>query len=295
MTYQQARTLLQARQKQLERKLKHAFDFSSAKETNEFMQLVLKAAGNAQRRARTRGFDGWLYKTTEVQLKYIEGFYSKGKTFTARIYTIAALELVIDLSVTGVSEEVFALIENAAGDNVTVDYAGGTSIYADKLSRLLNWERKYDKAFWKYCADELKRNRDAKPSATYDWYQRADAEAEEAKQRAKWNEYWNAYSSSANDWFWQQQPGSAWSWSGTTTSQQPKYDSYLEAIACKGEAALNGKRWFEVLNVPQTATIAQVKEARNRLLKENHPDKGGSNDVAAAINAAYRVAEKVLH
>lgn len=46
------------------------------------------------------------------------------------------------------------------------------------------------------------------------------------------------------------------------------------------------KGWWEVLGVPRAASRDQVLAAHRKLIAENHPDRGGSHDAMAAINAA---------
>lgn len=41
--------------------------------------------------------------------------------------------------------------------------------------------------------------------------------------------------------------------------------------------------WWTVLGLQQTATAAEIRDAFNRLAREHHPDRGGSNDRMAEI------------
>lgn len=53
--------------------------------------------------------------------------------------------------------------------------------------------------------------------------------------------------------------------------------------------------WWVVLKVDQrTATVDDIEKARNRLLMKHHPDRGGSHDQAADVNAAYQEARMEL-
>jgi hypothetical protein len=44
--------------------------------------------------------------------------------------------------------------------------------------------------------------------------------------------------------------------------------------------------WHEVLGVPPTATVEQVKAAHIKAVKELHPDRGGDAQATARLNAA---------
>lgn len=62
--------------------------------------------------------------------------------------------------------------------------------------------------------------------------------------------------------------------------------------------APKGKRpWQEVLGCSIHDSLERIKTRRNELLRENHPDVGGTDAHAAEINDAYREAEaaKVGH
>src|SRR5688500_16350299 len=45
---------------------------------------------------------------------------------------------------------------------------------------------------------------------------------------------------------------------------------------------------YELLGLPQSASLPQVKEAYKRLALLNHPDKGGTSAIMQLINKAYR-------
>lgn len=52
-----------------------------------------------------------------------------------------------------------------------------------------------------------------------------------------------------------------------------------------GEAS---QTWWEILGVPSSAPMSDIERARDRLLREHHPDvTGGSHARAAEVNAAY--------
>ena len=49
-------------------------------------------------------------------------------------------------------------------------------------------------------------------------------------------------------------------------------------------APVGGKRdWWTVLELPSTASQAEIREAFNRLAREHHPDRGGSDERMAEI------------
>jgi hypothetical protein len=65
--------------------------------------------------------------------------------------------------------------------------------------------------------------------------------------------------------------------------------------AFTGFAALPAKsEWWEILGFKSgaIASFDQVKEARNRLAQQHHPDKGGNLDTMARINAAFEEARR---
>lgn len=62
--------------------------------------------------------------------------------------------------------------------------------------------------------------------------------------------------------------------------------------AFTGFAALPAARaadppWWEVLEVPQDATVDRLYQARDRLALQHHPDRGGDHDRMAQINRAF--------
>jgi hypothetical protein len=54
------------------------------------------------------------------------------------------------------------------------------------------------------------------------------------------------------------------------------------------------RHWRDVLGLPQTASAADVKNRRRELAAKHHPDKGGSPELLAEINAAADQALKEL-
>lgn len=52
------------------------------------------------------------------------------------------------------------------------------------------------------------------------------------------------------------------------------------------------KRWWEILGVTGSATLAEVEGAWRRLAADHHPDRGGSQARMAEINAARDAARK---
>jgi DnaJ family protein C protein 3 len=49
------------------------------------------------------------------------------------------------------------------------------------------------------------------------------------------------------------------------------------------------KDYYKVLGVKRTDAMATIKKAYRKLARENHPDKGGSQEKMAAINEAWGV------
>lgn len=47
------------------------------------------------------------------------------------------------------------------------------------------------------------------------------------------------------------------------------------------------EHWSRVLNVPSHASTEDVKQAYRRAASSAHPDKGGSNELMARVNAAW--------
>lgn len=50
--------------------------------------------------------------------------------------------------------------------------------------------------------------------------------------------------------------------------------------------------WWEILEVPQSASAEQIKDAWRRLAGIHHPDRGGSNEMMSKINKAYEEATR---
>lgn len=50
------------------------------------------------------------------------------------------------------------------------------------------------------------------------------------------------------------------------------------------------KPWWEVLGIPQGATIPMIDRAYKELAAQHHPDKGGDHSTMAALNAARATA-----
>lgn len=48
------------------------------------------------------------------------------------------------------------------------------------------------------------------------------------------------------------------------------------------------RQWWEVLGVPRSAAADEIRTAYRRLASDHHPDKGGSAERMAEINAAYK-------
>lgn len=56
----------------------------------------------------------------------------------------------------------------------------------------------------------------------------------------------------------------------------------------------DARPWWQVLKVGEGATLIEAQTAYRRLATENHPDKGGSSEEMAAINAAMQQARESL-
>jgi molecular chaperone DnaJ len=50
---------------------------------------------------------------------------------------------------------------------------------------------------------------------------------------------------------------------------------------------MNGETYYDILGVAETATQDDIKKAYRTLAKENHPDKGGNEDIFKKISVAY--------
>lgn len=50
----------------------------------------------------------------------------------------------------------------------------------------------------------------------------------------------------------------------------------------------DARDWWEVLGVPKDSSADTIKAAYRRLAAEHHPDRGGSPERMAEVNAAYR-------
>jgi len=55
---------------------------------------------------------------------------------------------------------------------------------------------------------------------------------------------------------------------------------------------LSPEEAFEVLGLPLSASDEDITDAYRRLIKDNHPDAGGSDSEAASINIAKDIARK---
>jgi molecular chaperone DnaJ len=50
---------------------------------------------------------------------------------------------------------------------------------------------------------------------------------------------------------------------------------------------MNAETYYDILGVEETATQDEIKKAYRKLAKENHPDKGGDEDLFKKISVAY--------
>ena len=56
---------------------------------------------------------------------------------------------------------------------------------------------------------------------------------------------------------------------------------------------LSNDEAFDILGIPKTASKDEILKAHKRLMQRMHPDRGGSDYLAAKINAAKRSANKI--
>lgn len=52
------------------------------------------------------------------------------------------------------------------------------------------------------------------------------------------------------------------------------------------------REWWDVLGVPRNSSADEARAAFRRLASENHPDRGGSAERMAEINAAWAKAQE---
>jgi DnaJ-domain-containing protein 1 len=69
----------------------------------------------------------------------------------------------------------------------------------------------------------------------------------------------------------------------------PEWRSTGSNRAAPSHGRMTRAEAFEVLGLPQGATSADIKAAHRRLMKDFHPDRGGSTYLAAMINEAKDV------
>jgi len=50
---------------------------------------------------------------------------------------------------------------------------------------------------------------------------------------------------------------------------------------------MNAENYYSILGVEETSTQEDIKKAYRKLAKENHPDKGGDEELFKKISAAY--------
>ena len=55
-----------------------------------------------------------------------------------------------------------------------------------------------------------------------------------------------------------------------------------------------GKGWESILGISSSASREEIQKAYREKMKQAHPDAGGSNEYAAAVNSAYRQALEVV-
>lgn len=70
------------------------------------------------------------------------------------------------------------------------------------------------------------------------------------------------------------------------------FDFYAQSPA--GSSGMSVSEAYDVLGLPEGTSLQQVLEAHRRLIQKLHPDRGGSNFLAAQINLAKDVLSKHL-
>ena len=65
-------------------------------------------------------------------------------------------------------------------------------------------------------------------------------------------------------------------------------------MALPPPAGSNPEEWWKVLRCERNATLAQAQEAYRLEASRQHPDRGGSNEAMATLNAAWAVAKRAL-
>jgi DnaJ-class molecular chaperone len=83
----------------------------------------------------------------------------------------------------------------------------------------------------------------------------------------------------------------------------PSPEEKRQAAAAQQPLAPQGPRWWEVLHLPQGASLREVTAAYRELIAQNHPDKVAhlserirrvAEEETRRINAAYEVARRAL-
>ena len=59
-------------------------------------------------------------------------------------------------------------------------------------------------------------------------------------------------------------------------------------MSASGELEVQGRDPYTVLEVSRSATQAEIKAAYRRLVKQHHPDMGGSADEFRRVSEAYQ-------
>jgi hypothetical protein len=73
---------------------------------------------------------------------------------------------------------------------------------------------------------------------------------------------------------------------------QPELHAFCEAQRANLTKEVNDA--LEILGLTTAATVSDITDARNRLLKTSHPDHGGSTAKAQSINAAHDLLRSVM-
>lgn len=142
-TYQTARQKLINRKTVLKRRVYNYYAWEFQREFNFdpdvsyeqrkdlLAQLCVRAASKVQAYCKSQGYNGWLYTTEEVRNRWALGFTSKGKKFRQRLYSVSALEVVME------TKPSFVMIAGAAI---------GEPAWMESLANRWNWLRNHSKS-----------------------------------------------------------------------------------------------------------------------------------------------------
>jgi hypothetical protein len=76
------------------------------------------------------------------------------------------------------------------------------------------------------------------------------------------------------------------------STEEEKYE-WIEAISAASAGPVNApvtvQLYYDTLELPETASLIQIKKAYRKLALKNHPDRGGDLDAFKAVTEAYEV------